>query len=130
MIREKLSNYFCLENQLWELQTGKDIAILFEKENVLQKNRDRKVFEEALQAVRRNDLAVKLEKYIVRGMSKQYLLKKFNQWRRKVISNIISEEACHAVWDAVIWCHLLSNARTCQIFCESFHWSFNLSTCH
>lgn len=69
VIKVQLSNYLHLENQLWELQTGKDIARIFEKENVLQKNRDRKVFQEALQAVRRNDLAVKLEKYIVKGTS-------------------------------------------------------------
>ena len=69
MIRVQLSNYLYLENQLSKLQTGKDIAIIFEKESVLQKNRDRKVFKEALQAVRRNDLAVKLEKYIVKGTS-------------------------------------------------------------
>ena len=60
-----MENYFFSEGQLEELTTGKDIEKIFLKENFLQKNRDRQIFQKTLQVIRRNDLAVKL----VRGKS-------------------------------------------------------------
>lgn len=60
-----MENYFFSEGQLEELTTGKDIENIFLKENFLQKNRDRQIFQKTLQVIRRNDLAVKL----VRGKS-------------------------------------------------------------
>ena len=62
-----------------EVQTGKDIAIFFEKDNFLQKNQDRQIFKKALQAIGRNDLVVKLEKYVARGESYWKLLNIFNE---------------------------------------------------
>ena len=61
-----MKNYLFSAVQLEELTTEKDIEKLFQKENVLQKNRDRQVFKKILRVVGRNDLAVKL----VRGKSK------------------------------------------------------------
>ena len=52
-----------------KVQTGKDVAIIFEQENILQKNGDRKFFKKSLGVVGRNYLTVKLEKYIARGKS-------------------------------------------------------------
>ena len=49
-----------------QIRTGKDIENLFQKENVLQKDRDRQAFKRTLRVIGRNDLAVKL----VRGKSK------------------------------------------------------------
>ena len=46
-----------------ELQIGKDVPI------ILQKNRDRQIFKEALQTIGRNNLAAKFEKYIATGNS-------------------------------------------------------------
>ena len=50
-----------------ELQTVKDIAIIFQKQNVFQKNQERWVFKKALQAIGGNNLVVKLDKYVARG---------------------------------------------------------------
>lgn len=46
-----------------ELQIGKDVPI------ILQKNRDRQIFKEALQTIGRNNLPAKFEKYIATGNS-------------------------------------------------------------
>ena len=64
----RLSNYIFLEDQLAKLQTGKDVAIIFKKEN-LQKNRERKVSKKALKIVGRNDLAVNFERSLLTGKS-------------------------------------------------------------
>ena len=56
--------YFVIDNQLDELQTEKDITRIFKRGNFLQKNQDRHAFKEALKAIGRIDLVVKLEKYI------------------------------------------------------------------
>lgn len=60
-----MKNYLInfLEDQLMELQIGKDVPI------ILQKNRDRQIFKEALQTIGRNNLAAKFEKYIATGNS-------------------------------------------------------------
>ena len=55
-----MENYFFSEGQLEELTTGKDIEKIFLKENFLQKNRDRQIFQKTLRVIGRNDLAVKL----------------------------------------------------------------------
>ena len=60
-----MENYFFSEGQLEELTTVKDIEKIVLKENFLQKNRDRQIFQKTLQVIGRNDLAVKL----VRGKS-------------------------------------------------------------
>ena len=60
-----MPNYFVIDDQLAELQTETDIPRIFKGENLLQKSRDKYVFKEALQAIGRTDLVVKLENYIV-----------------------------------------------------------------
>ena len=67
MISVQLSNYLVLENILTEIQTGKDVAIIFKQENVLQKNGDREALKRFLQVIGRIDLAIRLEKYIATG---------------------------------------------------------------
>ena len=62
-----MSHYLFLEDQLAELKTGEDVAIIFEEGNFLQQNLDRQLFKEALQTIGRNDLANKLEIYIAAG---------------------------------------------------------------
>lgn len=59
-----LCKYFVIDNQLDELQTEKDVTRIFKGGNFLQKNQDRHAFKEALKAIGRIDLIVKLEKYI------------------------------------------------------------------
>ena len=59
-----LPNYFVIDDQLDELQTEKDITRIFKGGNFLQQNQDRRAFKEALQAIGRIDLVVKLEKYL------------------------------------------------------------------
>ena len=61
-----MKNYLFSAVQLEELTTEKDIEKLFQKENVLQKDRDRQISKKTLQVIGRKDLAVKL----VRGKSK------------------------------------------------------------
>ena len=57
-------NDFFLEDQLADLETREDVGIVLEDGNFLDENRDRYVFQIALQAVRRYDLATKLEIYL------------------------------------------------------------------
>ena len=54
-----------IDDQLAELQTETDISRIFKGGNLLQKSRDKYVFKEALQAIGRTDLVVKLESCIV-----------------------------------------------------------------
>lgn len=51
------------------MQTGGDVTIIFKNGNVLQENRDKLVFLEALQTVRRTDLVIKWEIYNTAGQS-------------------------------------------------------------
>ena len=67
MISVQLSNHLVLENILTEIQTGKDVAIIFKQENVLQKNGDREALKRSLQVIGRIDLAIRLEKHIATG---------------------------------------------------------------
>ena len=64
-----IEDFFISEDNLEELQTGKHVAIFFEKEKFLQKNRHKKIFKKVLQEIGRNDLVIKVEKYIGRGES-------------------------------------------------------------
>ena len=64
MINLLLPNYFVIDDQLAELQTKTDISRIFKEEGFLEKSRDKYVFKEALQAVGRIDLVVKLERYL------------------------------------------------------------------
>ena len=64
MINLVLPNYFVIDDQLAELQTKIDIPRIFKEEGFLEKSRDKYVFKEALQAVGRIDLVVKLERYL------------------------------------------------------------------
>ena len=57
-------NNFAIDGQLAELQTETDIPRIFKEESFLEKSQDKYVFKEALQAVGRIDLVVKLEKYL------------------------------------------------------------------
>ena len=69
MASVKMNNYFSLEVQLTNLKTGKDTAKIFENEIFLQTIRERQLFKKILGTAGRHDLAVKLERYIVRGKS-------------------------------------------------------------
>ena len=60
-----MPNYFVIDDQLDELQTENDIKRIFKGGKFLEKNQDRHAFKEALQAIGRIDLVVKLEKYLV-----------------------------------------------------------------
>ena len=57
-------NDFFLEDQLADWKTREDVGIVLEDGNFLDENRDRYVFQIALQAVGRYDLATKLEIYL------------------------------------------------------------------
>ena len=57
-------NDFFLEDQLADLETREDVGIVLEDGNFLDENRDRYVFQIALQAIGRYDLATKLEIYL------------------------------------------------------------------
>ena len=59
-----MPNYFVIDDQLDELQTEKDITRIFKEGNFLEKNQDRHAFKEALEAIGRIDLVVKLEKHL------------------------------------------------------------------
>ena len=56
--------FFVIDNLFDELQTEKDIRRILRGGNFLQKNQDRHAFKQALQAIGRIDLVVKLERYI------------------------------------------------------------------
>ena len=57
-------NDFFLEDQLADLETKEDVAIVLEDGNFLDEHQDRCVFQIALQTVGRYDLATKLEIYL------------------------------------------------------------------
>ena len=59
----------CINEQLLLFKTEKDDPKIFQKENFLQRNRERQLFKKTLGTAGRHDLAVKLENYIVRGKS-------------------------------------------------------------
>lgn len=51
------------------MQTGDDFAIIFKNGKILQENRDKLAFREALQVAGRTDLFVKLKIYNAAGQS-------------------------------------------------------------
>ena len=67
------SIYDCLiffaEDQLFELQTPEDLAIILEEGNFLMEDEERNVFRAALESIGRIDLVKKFEIYIGAGKS-------------------------------------------------------------
>ena len=61
------SNYFFIEDQLSELETGDDVAIMFGKCNMLEEGDGRRILKEALQIIQRRDISKKLEIYLGAG---------------------------------------------------------------
>ena len=51
------------EDQLVDMQTGKDIATIFEKGEFLRQKEDRNMFKKALEIIRRNHLSFKIRIY-------------------------------------------------------------------
>ena len=62
-----MSNYFFIEDQLAELETGEDVEVIFNEANFLEGNLDKQTFKKALEIIGRNDLATKLEIYVAAG---------------------------------------------------------------
>lgn len=60
-------NYFFVEDQLAEFETGEDVAIFLKKDNLLEDNLFRENFKEILQMIGRNDLARNFEIYLAAG---------------------------------------------------------------
>ena len=60
-------NYFFIEDQLSELETGEDVAIMFEKCNMLERDNDRRTLKEALQIIGRKDISKQLQIYLAAG---------------------------------------------------------------
>ena len=56
-----------MKDQLSELETGEDVAIMFEKCNMLEWDNDRRTLKEALQIIGRRDLSTQLEIYLAAG---------------------------------------------------------------
>ena len=65
-----LTNYFSVDDQLAELEIGKDVENMFKKCNMLGEKHDRKTFKQFLQIIRRKDLIIKLEIYLAAGRYK------------------------------------------------------------
>ena len=64
-----LPYFFFAEDQLFELQTPEDLAIILEEENFLREDKERNVFRAALESIGRIDLVKKFEIYIGAGKS-------------------------------------------------------------
>lgn len=62
-----MHNILFVENALAELETGEDLEIVLEQENILDDDRDKKTFKEILQSIGRRDLATKMEIYLAVG---------------------------------------------------------------
>ena len=60
-------NYFSIEDQLSELETGEDVAIVFRKCNILEVEHVRRTLKEALEIVGRRDISKQLEIYLAAG---------------------------------------------------------------
>ena len=56
-----------VEDALEELETGEDLEIVLEQENLLEHDEDKKTFKEVLQSIGRKDLATKMEVYLAVG---------------------------------------------------------------
>ena len=64
-----LPYFFFAEDQLFELQTPEDLAIILEERNFLMEDEERNVFRTALESIGRIDLVKKFEIYIGAGKS-------------------------------------------------------------
>ena len=64
MVSGKLLYSLFLEEQLKDMETGEDVAIIFKEGHWLQGKQDRQTFKEALQIIGRSDLAKKLDIYV------------------------------------------------------------------
>ena len=64
-----LPYFFFAEDQLFELQTPEDLAIILEEKNFLMEDEERNVFRAALESIGRIDLVKKFEIYIGAGKS-------------------------------------------------------------
>lgn len=62
-----MHNILFVEDALAELETGEDLEIVLEQENILEDDRDKKTFKEILQSIGRRDLATKMEIYLAVG---------------------------------------------------------------
>ena len=60
-------NYFVIGDQLSELETGEDVAIMFGKCNIQGGDDVRRALKEALQIIGRRDLTTQLEIYLAAG---------------------------------------------------------------
>ena len=60
---------FFVEDQLFELQTVEDLAIIFEEGNFLKDDEERNVFRKALEIIGRINLAKKFEIFVAAGKS-------------------------------------------------------------
>ena len=60
-------NYFSIEDQLSELETGEDVAIIFRKCNILEVEHVWRTLKEALEIVGRRDISKQLEIYLAAG---------------------------------------------------------------
>ena len=61
--------FFFAEDQLFELQTAKDLAIILKEGNFLKEDKERNVFWTALKMIGRIDLVKKFQIYIAAGKS-------------------------------------------------------------
>ena len=59
-----MHNILFVEDALEELETGEDLEIVLEQENLLEHDEDKKTFKEVLQSIGRKDLATKMEVYL------------------------------------------------------------------
>ena len=62
-----MHNILFVEDALEELETGEDLEIVLEQENLLEHDEDKKTFKEVLQSIGRKDLATKMEVYLAVG---------------------------------------------------------------
>lgn len=62
-----MHNILFVEDALAELETGEDLEIVLEQENILEDDRDKKTFKDILQSIGRRDLATKMEIYLAVG---------------------------------------------------------------
>lgn len=67
IVSVQLTNFFSVDDQLEELEDGEDVAIMFEKLNMLEEKDNREAFKDSLQIIGRKDLVMKLEIYLAAG---------------------------------------------------------------
>ena len=65
-----MHNILFVEDALEELETGEDLEIVLEQDNLLEHDGDKKTFKKVLQSIGRKDMATQMEIYLAVG---QYL---------------------------------------------------------